>query len=110
MIGERGADLSGGERQRLALARAIVGDPDILILDEATSNLDSVSEQLIKTTIENMKDRQLTTIIIAHRLSTVIDCDKIFVMNKGSIVQVGTHEDLKKEEGLYRQLWQGVLV
>ncbi|OJF76797.1 MAG: bacteriocin ABC transporter [Treponema sp. CETP13] len=110
VIGERGADLSGGERQRLALARAIVGDPDILILDEATSNLDSVSEQLIKTTIENMKEKQLTTIIIAHRLSTVIDCDKIFVMDKGSIVQVGTHEDLKKEEGLYRQLWQGVLV
>ena len=67
MLGERGADLSGGERQRLALARAILGDPDILILDEATSNLDSVSEQLIKETINNMKDRKLTTLIIAHR-------------------------------------------
>lgn len=110
MLGERGADLSGGERQRLALARAILGDPDILILDEATSNLDSVSEQLIKETINNMKDRKLTTLIIAHRLSTVVDCDRIFVMDKGDIVQAGTHEELRQADGLYRTLWQGVLV
>lgn len=110
MLGERGADLSGGERQRLALARAILGDPDILILDEATSNLDSVSEQLIKETINNMKDRKLTTLIIAHRLSTVVDCDRIFVMDKGDIVQTGTHEELRQADGLYRTLWQGVLV
>jgi len=110
MLGEKGANLSGGERQRLALARAVIGNPDILILDEATSNLDSVSEQLIKNTIENMRDRKLTTIIIAHRLSTVVDCDRIFVMDNGTIVQTGTHEELKMADGLYRKLWQGVLV
>lgn len=110
MLGEKGTNLSGGERQRLALARALLGKPDILILDEATSNLDTVSEKMIKRTVDRMQDEGLTVIIIAHRLSTVTDCDRIFVMDGGSIVQAGTHLELAQEKGLYHELWQGVAV
>lgn len=110
MLGEKGTNLSGGERQRLALARALLGRPDILILDEATSSLDTVSEQLIKQTIDHMQGERLTTIIIAHRLSTVTDCDRIFVMDGGSIVQAGTHFELAREQGLYHELWHGIAV
>ena len=108
MLGERGANLSGGERQRLALARALLGNPDILILDEATSNLDTVSEHHIKQTIDTLQNGNRTIIIIAHRLSTIMDCDRIFVMDKGTVVQTGTHSELKKQNGFYLELLEGL--
>lgn len=108
MLGEKGMNLSGGERQRIALARALLGKPDILILDEATSNLDTVSERLIKKTIDKLHDGKLTIIIIAHRLSTIVDCDRIFVMDKGKVVQSGTHTELKKPSGFYKDLLESM--
>ncbi len=104
MLGEHGANLSGGERQRIAMARALLCEPNILILDEATSNLDTVSERLIKKTVDELNDGNLTIIIIAHRLSTIIDCDEIFVMDKGEVVQFGNHEELVYQDGLYKEL------
>jgi subfamily B ATP-binding cassette protein MsbA len=102
-IGDRGNKLSGGQRQRLSIARAINTNPDILILDEATSALDTGSERLVQEALNNiMKDR--TTIVIAHRLSTIHKADMIVVLDKGSIVQTGTHNELIQKEGLYKQL------
>jgi subfamily B ATP-binding cassette protein MsbA len=102
-IGERGMQLSGGQRQRLAIARAILKDPRILILDEATSSLDTESEALIQEALANlMKGR--TTFVIAHRLSTVVSADKIIVLNNGEIVESGTHSQLIAQDGLYRKL------
>ncbi len=103
-VGERGVKLSGGQRQRIAIARAILKNPPILILDEATSSLDSQSEHLIQEALENlMKGR--TTIIIAHRLSTIRRCDNIFVFSKGQIIQRGTHEELLMQpSSLYARL------
>lgn len=102
---ENGANLSGGQRQRLAIARAILKKPDVLILDEATSNLDSITEAAIENTI-NTFSQGMTTIIIAHRLSTIKRCDKIFVMDKGEIVEEGSHDDLIKSGGRYHKLWK----
>ena len=102
---ENGANLSGGQRQRLALTRAILKKPDILILDEATSNLDSITEAAIENTI-NTFSKGMTTIIIAHRLSTIKRCDRIFVMDKGEIIEEGSHEELMKAEKRYYELWQ----
>lgn len=110
VLGERGATLSGGERQRLALTRALLGSPQVLILDEATSNLDTVSEKLVHQTIEKLRSERITTILIAHRLSTVVNCDKIFVLDKGLIAEAGTHEELVQADGLYKKLWDGVVV
>jgi ABC-type multidrug transport system fused ATPase/permease subunit len=104
LIGSGGARLSGGQRQRIAIARALIRDPRILILDEATSALDAVSESKVQEALtELMKDR--TTFIIAHRLSTVRSADKIVVLKEGQIMQIGPHEQLIEEEGLYRELY-----
>ena len=104
LIGERGVNLSGGQKQRLAIARALLKNPPILILDEATSALDTESEKMVQRAIEVlMKDR--TALVIAHRLSTVQNADKIIVLEKGEIIEVGSHVDLYNKGGLYRRLY-----
>ena len=104
LVGERGIRLSGGQKQRVGIARAILAKPSILIFDEATSNLDSHSEKLIQASIERIARKQ-TMIIIAHRLSTVIGADKIFVIDQGRIIESGNHQELlKNEKGLYTDL------
>ena len=104
IIGERGAKLSGGQKQRLSIARAIFKNPQILILDEATSSLDSESEQKVKNAIDNLvKDR--TVIVIAHRLSTIINSDKILVFEKGQIIDSGKHDSLIQESEVYQKLY-----
>ena len=104
-IGERGCRLSGGQRQRIAIARALLKNPDILILDEATSDLDTESEYYVQKALENlMKTR--TTLVIAHRLSTVINADKILVFDDGRLVDIGHHEELIKRDGIYKVLFE----
>lgn len=104
MIGDRGVLLSGGQRQRLAIARALVQDPDILILDEATSALDTVSERLVQQALEELS-RDRTTLVIAHRLSTVQKAHQIAVLDKGNVVEVGTHSELLRKGGYYARLY-----
>jgi len=105
MLDENGANLSGGQKQRLAIARALLKKPDILIMDEATSNLDSITEKAIEKTISSLTGN-ITTIMIAHRLSTVMRCDRIFVMEKGHILEQGTHSELLAKKGKYYTLWK----
>ena len=103
MVGENGVKLSGGQRQRIALARALLKKAVILILDEATSSLDSESESQIKLALEELR-RNHTCIIIAHRMTTIEYADKIIVIHNGEIIQVGTHAELIKKEGVYSRL------
>lgn len=101
---EKGSNLSGGQRQRLSIARALIRKPEILIMDEATSNLDSITESAIQNTLEECTE-DVTTIIIAHRLSTIKKCSKIYVMDKGKIIEEGSHRELLNKKGYYYKLW-----
>ena len=103
MVGERGASLSGGQRQRVAIARAFLKNAPVLILDEATSHLDALSENIVHKALNQLKKNR-TTLIIAHRLSTVRNADQIIVLDKGRIMETGTHKELFKNNGLYRKL------
>jgi len=104
VVGERGVKVSGGQRQRLSIARAILADPRILILDEATSSLDSKAESEIQEALETLMEGR-TTFVIAHRLSTIVGCDRILVLDEGRIVEQGTHEELLGEGGLYQEMF-----
>jgi ATP-binding cassette subfamily B protein len=103
-VGERGLKLSGGEKQRVAIARALLKGPRILIFDEATSALDSRSEKAIQAELERIAQGR-TTLVIAHRLSTVVDADEILVLDHGRIIERGRHRDLLLREGVYAGMW-----
>ncbi len=105
-LGEHGASLSGGQQQRIAIARALYHNPEILIFDEATSSLDSRSEQYIQKTIQQLRNEKKTIVLIAHRLSTVVQADEVMVLEKGKVVEKGNHEDLLRQKGFYYDLWQ----
>jgi ATP-binding cassette subfamily B protein len=104
MVGERGLKLSGGEKQRVAIARTLLKNPPILVLDEATSALDSRTEEAIQATLAAISEGR-TTIVIAHRLSTVVGADQIVVLDHGRVAERGTHEALLERRGLYAELW-----
>lgn len=107
MIGEGGLKLSGGEKQRLSIARSLLRHPHLLIFDEATSSLDSITEEEITSTIKNIsKEKEQITVLIAHRLSTIMHADRIFVLEKGQIVETGTHQQLISDKGLYYAMWR----
>ncbi len=107
VIGEGGVKVSGGEKQRLSIARALLRQPSLLVFDEATSSLDSLTEEEISETVREISMRgDLITILIAHRLSTVLHADRIFVLEKGQIVESGRHEELLDLKGLYYAMWR----
>jgi ATP-binding cassette subfamily B protein len=105
IVGERGLKLSGGEKQRVAIARTILKNPSILIFDEATSSLDSTTEQAIQKTLREISS-DTTTLIIAHRLSTIVDADMIIVMEAGNIIERGSHQELLAQKGRYLSMWE----
>ena len=105
MIGENGVRLSGGQKQRISIARAMLKKSPIILLDEATSSLDSDSEQIVQNAIRNLTKNK-TTLVIAHRLSTIHDADKIFVLKNGSIIGSGKHEGLIKDSKEYKSLYE----
>jgi ATP-binding cassette subfamily B protein len=104
MVGERGLKLSGGEKQRVAIARTILKDPPILILDEATSALDTPTEREIQSELKRLSENR-TVLMIAHRLSTVVDADEIVVLDRGRVVERGTHAALLAKGGQYADMW-----
>ncbi|MCG8582282.1 MAG: ATP-binding cassette domain-containing protein, partial [Bacteroidales bacterium] len=105
-LGENGANLSGGQKQRLAIARALYRNPEVLILDEATSSLDSESEKYVQMTIGQLKQKGKTILVIAHRLSTVMNADKIIVLENGQLIEEGTHHQLFAKKGKYYKMWE----
>ena len=104
IIGENGIKLSGGQKQRLSIARAVLKDSPIILLDEATSSLDTESEEKVQNAIANLTKNK-TTLVIAHRLSTIIKADKIIVINQGEVVDAGTHSHLLKNSNIYKNLY-----
>jgi ATP-binding cassette subfamily B protein len=105
IVGERGLKLSGGEKQRVAIARALLKNPKIFIFDEATSALDTKTEKSIEKSLKKLSNNN-TTLVIAHRLSTVIDADKIIVLDNGQVKEEGSHSELLDKNGLYAEMWQ----
>ncbi|UMM40431.1 hypothetical protein L5515_017070 [Caenorhabditis briggsae] len=105
IVGERGAQLSGGQKQRIDIARAIIRDPKVLLLDEATSALDSDSEKVVQNALDTASER-LSTVVVAHRLSTVVNADSIAVLKNGKVAEQGTHEELLQLRGVYWRLVQ----
>jgi ABC-type multidrug transport system fused ATPase/permease subunit len=108
-VGESGSGLSGGERQRLSIARAVLKDAPILILDEPTSSLDAISEEIVFNALKKLRAGR-TTIVIAHRLSTIRDADRILVLDGGSVRASGRHEEILESSDLYRRMWQRLVV
>ena len=109
IVGEGGVTLSGGQRQRLAIARAFVQDTKIILFDEATSALDNETQMLIRQAINNMKDKY-TILIIAHRFSTIVDCDKIMVIDNGKVIAKGKHSTLLRNNKLYKKLYENEIL
>jgi ABC-type multidrug transport system fused ATPase/permease subunit len=106
-VGPRGLKLSGGQKQRIALARLFISNPDIILLDEATAALDNETERFVQDSLNAFHDK--TMIVVAHRLSTIKDSDKIIVVNNHNIVQCGTHDELLKEDGIYAKMYRASL-
>ena len=104
-IGERGVKLSGGQKQRIAIARVFLENPPVLVLDEATSSLDTATEKIVQESLEKLSANR-TTITIAHRLSTIVNADRIFVLQDGIVAEAGTHAQLMRKNGIYKKLYE----